>query len=421
MFYDWAKIHLKAGDGGNGVVSFRREKYVPQGGPNGGDGGRGGDIIFKADSDLSTLADFRYKNHYKGGRGEHGQGKGKHGRGADNLVLRLPKGTVIRNAETGELIGELLETDQEITVAKGGRGGRGNARFASAKNRVPTVAEKGEPGEQLWIELELKVLADVGLVGFPNAGKSTLISVISGARPKIADYHFTTLTPNLGVVFSEDKNFVIADVPGLITGAHEGAGLGHRFLRHIERTKVLAFILDASELESVSMFDAYQALKQELELYDPSLLKRPRLIAANKMDVPQSSENLERFREQLEENVALFPISAATRQGIKAFVDYLVETLDKLPPELIEEREEIKITRHEVPKRFEIHSDNGIFIVSGKEVEKHLSMTDLENEDSVHRFQRILKVMGVDDALRKQGAENGDTVQIAKVTFEFQE
>ncbi|NLB87649.1 MAG: GTPase ObgE, partial [Syntrophomonadaceae bacterium] len=311
MFIDHAKINVKAGDGGNGIVAFRREKYVPMGGPAGGDGGKGGDIIFEADEGLRTLMDFRYQKHFKAGRGAHGQGKNMHGAKGEDLIIKVPVGTVIKDDDTDQVIADLVAPGQRVIVAKGGRGGRGNARFASARNKAPTISENGEPGEEKWIRLELKLLADVGLVGFPNAGKSTLISRISAARPKIADYPFTTLVPNLGVVRTKSKDtFVVADIPGLIENAHQGAGLGHNFLRHVERTKVLVFVLDTAETEGRDVLEDYNILRQELELYNESLSKRPFLIAANKMDIPEAKENLDKLKKKFADKV--FAISAVT-------------------------------------------------------------------------------------------------------------
>ena len=312
MFVDQARIYVKGGDGGNGAVAFRREKYVPRGGPSGGDGGRGANVVFQADEGLRTLMDFRYRRHYKGQRGEHGKGKDMHGAAAPDLVIKVPVGTVIKDAETGVVLADLVENGQTFIGAKGGRGGRGNARFATSTNRAPAFAEKGEPGTERWLILELKLLADVGLVGFPNAGKSTLISRVSAARPKIADYPFTTLVPNLGVVeVAPGQSFVMADIPGLISGAHRGAGLGHEFLRHIERTRVLVFILDCSGFEGRDPVEDYETLLEELRLYRSDLLERPRIIAANKVDVSGAMEIVSSLQERIDD-IEVFPISALT-------------------------------------------------------------------------------------------------------------
>ncbi|MEW5899603.1 MAG: GTPase ObgE, partial [Bacillota bacterium] len=311
MFYDTAKIYVKAGDGGNGCVSFRREKYIPEGGPDGGDGGRGGNVVFRADEGLRTLVDFHYQRRYLAGRGQHGKGKNMHGRSGEDLVVRVPAGTVVRDAQSGMVLADLVRDGQEVVVARGGRGGRGNARFAGPKNKTPVFAEKGEPGEERWLELELKLLADVGLVGFPNAGKSTLISRVSRARPKIADYPFTTLVPNLGVVtLGEGVSFVIADIPGLIAGAHQGAGLGHRFLRHTERTRLLVHVIDVAGVEGRDPLEDFYVLNRELFLYNPLLAQKVQLIAANKIDLPGAGENLQRLQKTLGAQYEIFPLSA---------------------------------------------------------------------------------------------------------------
>jgi GTP-binding protein len=419
MFYDKAKIFIKAGDGGNGVVSFRREKYVSEGGPNGGDGGNGGSVFLVGDRGLRTLVDFKYRPHYKAKRGEHGQGSNKHGKNAQDLKIRVPVGTIVRNHETTEIIADITEHDQEILVAKGGRGGRGNARFVSAKNRVPSFAEKGEPGEEVTLELELKLLADVGLIGFPNAGKSTLISVISAAKPKIANYPFTTITPNLGVVsFEEGNSFVVADIPGIIEGAHEGAGLGHEFLRHIERTKVFVHVIDMSPLEGKDVIKDFYTINRELELYNPKLVKKEQIIAANKMDIPGSEKNLELLRKKLGDKYNIYPISAATGSGIKPLLSKMAQMVQEILPDPLYNLEELKIIDEPEP-RFIIEKEEGIFNVKGKEVEKHFAMTDFNNEESLERFQRILKAIGVEEALKEKGIKYGDLVKIKDLEFEF--
>lgn len=420
MFYDKAKVFVKGGDGGNGAVAFRREKYVPLGGPSGGDGGSGGNVIFVADEGLRTLVDFRYQRHYKADRGEHGQGKGMHGSKAGDLIVRVPVGTVLKEAESEEFIGDMVENGQEIIVAAGGRGGRGNARFATAANKAPRVAEKGEPGAERWITLELKLLADVGLVGFPNAGKSTLISRISAAKPKIADYPFTTLVPNLGMVRMPDgDSFVVADIPGLIEGAHAGAGLGHEFLRHIERTRILVHVVDMAGSEGRDPIEDFKTINKELEAYNPILAKRPQVVAANKMDLPGAEENFSRFKTEITEDIDMFPISAVTGQGIDPLMFKVAELFKTVgPPEPVVSEEE-KVTRVVAGERFTVHKDDGVFVIEGKEIERHYAMTDFNNEDAVKRFLRILKLMGVDDELRHQGAQNGDTIRIGNLEFDF--
>lgn len=424
MFYDQAKIYVKGGDGGSGVVAFRREKYVPEGGPSGGDGGRGGQVIFVADEGLRTLVDFRYNRHYKAERGQHGQGKNMHGRSGQDMRVRIPVGTVIKDAETGEILADLVEHGQEVVVAKGGRGGRGNARFMSNTNKAPTIAEKGEPGEERTLLLELKLLADVGLVGFPNVGKSTIISRISAAKPKIADYHFTTLVPNLGVVeLGDGESFVVADIPGLIEGAHTGAGLGHAFLRHTERTRLLLHVLDMAGSEGRDPLEDFQIIQEELQKYSADLAQRPMMIVANKMDLTGAEENLERFQEALGDKYEIFPVSAATGEGLQEMVYAIAKVLPEIPaPQLfVQAEEEHRVTEAVDEKRFELTREGDYFIISGKEIEKHVHMTMFESEDGVYRFQRILKAMGIEDALREEGIQNGDKVLIGEMEFTWEE
>ena len=423
MFYDKAKIYIKGGDGGSGCVAFRREKYVPDGGPWGGDGGRGGDVILVADEGLRTLVDFRYQSHYKAPRGQHGKGKNMHGGSGDDLALRVPVGTVVRDADTGRLVGDITVNGQRLMAARGGRGGRGNARFATMTNKAPTMAEKGEPGEELWLSLELKLLADVGLVGLPNAGKSSLISKISAARPKVADYPFTTITPNLGVVrVEEGTSFVVADIPGLIEGAHAGAGLGHEFLRHVERTRVLLHLVDISGFGGQDPVRDFFTINKELELYNPGLVKKPMLVAANKIDLPDSRRNLEYFKRELGDSYEIYAVSALTGEGLDELVARLGRLLDTLPEsqtEFIDEKTTEAL--HSPEPRFTIGRAGGAFTLGGKEIERHVAMTDLQNEEAVARLQRIMKLMGIDRALRDAGAKNGDVVRIIDFEFEYME
>lgn len=423
MFYDYAKVHMKAGDGGNGIVAWRREKYVPMGGPAGGDGGDGGSIILEADNGLRTLIDFRYQTHYKAERGGHGQGSNMHGKNAEDQVLKVPVGTVVRNAETQQILADLISHGQRVIVAKGGRGGRGNTHFVSSTHRAPTLAENGDAGEDLWITLELKLLADVGLLGFPNVGKSTIISHVSAAKPKIADYHFTTITPNLGMVkVDEGRSFVMADIPGLIEGAADGAGLGHRFLRHTERTKVLVHVLDISGSESRDPLEDFQIVNQELEKYNASLMKRPMVIVANKIDIPSSDENLARLKETLGE-YEIFPVSAATGQGLKPLVYRLAQLVEEAVIEDISfvTEDEVKITtvKKEEVKFVIEKNEEDIFVVSGPEIERHWRRTNFANEDAVSRFLQIVEAMGVVKALREKGCQDGDTVRIKDIEFDF--
>ncbi len=421
MFYDEVKIYVKGGDGGNGIVAFRREKYVPRGGPSGGDGGRGGSVILEADASLTTLVDFRYRSHYRAERGQHGQGKNKHGRSAADLLLRVPAGVVVREAETGQVLADLVRDGQQVVVAAGGRGGRGNARFVSATDRAPTFAEKGAPGEERWLILELKLLADVGLVGLPNAGKSTLLARISAARPKIADYPFTTLTPVLGVVRADEtRSFVVADIPGLIEGAHQGAGLGLKFLRHIERTRVLVHVLDVS-LPAEEILSNWTTVNNELEQYNPELARRSQVIAANKIDIPGGEAGVASLQERLNDSCPIFPIAAATGAGIEPLIYHLATMLASLPPPppLLEptaakvttyDREGITITR-----------EDRVFLVKNREIERRVAMTYLDNEEAVRRLQVYLQEKGLEDALRQAGVFPGASVKIGKYEFEYKE
>ena len=422
MFYDYTKINVKAGDGGNGCSAFRREKFVPFGGPAGGDGGKGGDIILKADPGLRTLIDFRYQTHYKAKRGEHGEGSSMHGRSADDQILRVPVGTIVKDADSGRVVADLIEPGQEVIVAKGGRGGRGNKHFKSGKNTAPTLAENGDLGENKWLILELKLLADVGLVGFPNVGKSTLVSMVSAAKPKIADYHFTTLSPNLGLVkVTDGESFVMADIPGLIEGAAEGAGLGHRFLRHTERTKVLIHVLDIAGSEGRDPFEDFQVINRELEKYSPKLIQRPMIIAANKMDITGAEELLEDFKAKIPE-YEIFPISAVTGDGVKKLVYRAYELLQTVPDDLFTEeidQEEIKITKvvEEIP--FTIKKDGNTFYVMGDEIERLYHKTQFSSDEGMMRFIKIIDGMGVVDELRRKGAKDGDTVVVKDIEFDF--
>ncbi|WP_061214385.1 GTPase ObgE [Syntrophomonas wolfei] len=419
MFVDQARIFVKGGDGGNGIVAFRREKYVPMGGPSGGDGGRGANVILMADEGLKTLMDFKYRRHFKAERGVHGQGKNMHGAWGHDLRVKVPVGTVIKDDESGEVLADLLLHGQEAVVARGGRGGRGNARFSSAINKAPSFSENGEPGEEKWIRLELKLLADVGLVGFPNAGKSTLISRVSAARPKIADYPFTTLVPNLGVVMTRERDtFVLADIPGLIEGAHQGLGLGHEFLRHIERTRVILFILDAAQTEGRDVVEDYRILYRELELHNPDLLKRPQLIVANKMDIPDARGNARRLESELGKTV--YCISAVTGQGVEELMEKTYALLQAAPQD-IPRGEEPVVRRFEEELPFQIDKVEGVFEVSGPRIEKLVVMTNFNSDEGLQRFQRTVIKMGLEEALKEQGIKEGDSVRIKDFEFEFTE
>ncbi|MFC4776477.1 GTPase ObgE [Paenibacillus sp. GCM10023252] len=431
MFVDKAKIFVKGGDGGDGIVSFRREKYVPEGGPAGGDGGKGGDIIFRVDEGLRTLMDFRYQKHFKATRGEKGKVKSMHGANAESMIVRIPPGTIIINDDTQEIIADMTRHGQQVVVARGGRGGRGNCRFATPNNPAPEIAENGEEGEERWIVLELKVMADVGLVGFPSVGKSTLLSVVSGAKPKIGAYHFTTLTPNLGVVdVGDGRSFVMADLPGLIEGAHEGVGLGHEFLRHVERTRVIIHVVDMSASEGRDPFEDWTKINDELKLYNEKLAERPQIIAANKMDMPESAEQLELFKAQVaevdsEQTFIIVPISSLTKQGIQELLYKAMEVLESVPDQpLVEDVKDVAERKvYKMEKRddnsFTVHKEDEVYVVVSAGIERFMKRTNLNTYDAVMRFARIMRKMGVDAALRKIGAKDGDLVRIGDYAFEF--
>ncbi len=426
QFYDRAKIYVKAGDGGNGSAHLRREKYVPYGGPDGGDGGRGGSVYFVIDPGLNTLVDYHYRQHYHAGNGGHGSKQRSHGAKGEDIVLRVPPGTVIRDAENGELLADLVAPDQRVLVARGGRGGLGNVHFATPTNQTPREAQKGEPGEERWLTLELKLIADVGLVGFPNAGKSTLLSVVSAARPKIADYPFTTLTPNLGVVTigepgsGDDFSFVLADIPGLIEGASEGAGLGLEFLRHVERTLLLLHLIDGSSIERTP-WEGFEAINRELVHYSEDLAKRPQIIVFNKMDLPEAQERWPEMKRRAEEaGLPIFPISAATRQGVDELMYFTANRLRELQAEAREAAQRSPVPagpvfRPEPEDAFSISREGGTFVVHGKHVERMVAMTDLENPEGMARLEHHLRRLGVTEALEQAGVQPGDTVRFGKV------
>ena len=434
MFLDEVKIFVRSGDGGNGLVAFRREKYVPKGGPAGGDGGRGANVVFIVDEGLRTFMDYRYQKKFVAPNGEDGMSKGMHGRKSKDLYLKVPPGTVIRDTDTGEVLADLVEHEQEVIVARGGRGGRGNCRFATPSNPAPEIAENGEPGEERNLTLELKLMADVGLVGFPSVGKSTLLSITSKAKPKIADYHFTTLAPNLGVVETKDhRSFVMADLPGLIEGASQGVGLGHQFLRHIERTKVIVHVVDMSATDGRDPYEDYKIINQELGEYNMRLLERPQIVVANKMDIPVAQENLEEFKAKLAadgEEVDIVEISAFTRTNVDNLLYKISDILDSTDPNMLyeldteEESMENRVLYKHKPKdeTFKItRDDTGAYVVSGPGIERAFLMTDFNRDASVRRFAQQMRSMGVDDALRERGCKNGDTVKILKGEFEFVE
>lgn len=422
MFVDQVSVYVKAGDGGNGIIAFRREKYVPRGGPAGGDGGNGGSVVFKVDEGLSTLMDFRYNRHFKAERGENGMSKGKHGKNASQYIVPVPPGTTVYDEDTKETIADLVTHGQEAVIVNGGKGGRGNIRFANPRNPAPNLSENGEPGEDRNIRLELKVIADVGLVGFPSVGKSTLLSVVSAARPKIADYHFTTLSPNLGVVDTEDgRSFVMADLPGLIEGAHEGVGLGHQFLRHIERTRLIVHIIDMARTEGRDPYEDYVTINEELKEYDANLGEKRQIIVANKMDMPDAKEHLEAFKKQIPEDVLIHPISTITKSGLNELLYAVADGLEQIPKEeVVEEEVVIQLKVEEAPFRV-TRDDDGAYVLSGSKVERLFKMTNFESDDAVQRFARQIRLMGVDTALRERGAADGDIVRLLDYEFEFVE
>lgn len=421
-FIDRVKIYVQAGTGGNGTVAFRREAHVPKGGPSGGDGGRGGSVIFVATNSLSTLLDLRYYREYKAQNGEKGHAKKMHGADADDLVIRVPVGTCVYDDDTGNIIADLTKDGQRAVIAKGGRGGRGNARFASSRNPAPKICENGEPGEKFNLRVELKLLADVGLVGFPSVGKSTLLSVVSKARPQIADYHFTTIVPNLGVVqVKGGRSFVMADLPGLIEGASQGKGLGHQFLRHIERCRVIVHIIDMSGSEGRDPYEDYVTINKELGEYEYRLLERPQIIVANKMDGDEAEENLKKFKEKLGDQ-KVFPIIAPIHEGIDAVLYAVADALETAPDffNQEEEQESVLYTYKEEEKPFTIHNKgNGVWEVTGKKVERLVQMASFTTDDGFQRFALQIRNMGIDDALREAGCEDGDTVRLYDFEFEF--
>ena len=421
MFIDSARIFVKAGDGGNGMSSFRREKYVPNGGPNGGDGGRGADIILKADRNINTLVDFRYKRQFKGPAGEGGQSSNKYGRNAESLIIPVPMGTTVRDEESGLLMADLIEDGQTFVVAKGGRGGRGNAHFHTSSNRAPTFAEKGEPGEERWVRLELKVLADVGLLGYPSVGKSSIIRKVSSAKPEVAAYHFTTLTPVLGVVSVDDgKSFVMADIPGLIEGASEGVGLGHNFLRHVERSNILIHVLDVSGIEGRDPIEDFHKINEELKKYSEKLSKKPQLIALNKIDLVKDVATIDRVRSYFEENgYEVFTVNALTGEGLSDLVRRAWYYVENYVPEP-DATDDVVMYEAKPDVDFVItRGDDAAFIITGARIEKLVAMTNLDDEQSLRRFQKIWKYMELDKKLQEKGCKDGDEVVIGDQRFVY--
>lgn len=425
MFVDEVEIKVIAGKGGDGCTAFRREKYVAMGGPYGGNGGHGGDIVFKVDEGLHTLLDLRYQKTLKAPKGENGKGKNQHGKNAEDLIVKVPLGTVITDTDTGLIIGDLKRKNDSVIVAKGGRGGRGNTAFKTQTNTAPDFSENGEEGEEKILKVEVKMLADVGLVGLPSVGKSTIISCVSRSKPKIAAYHFTTLTPNLGVSKSSDgRSFVIADLPGLIEGASQGEGLGDKFLRHIERTKVIAHVVDMSAVEGRNPYEDYVLINKELEEFNPKLLKKPQIIIANKMDLENSKENLDEFKKKLNNNdIKIFEVSAATNTGLTQVLDFLADLLDKIPDQPLFEDEAFESHvlykfKKEEPYIIEKIEDD-LWEIKGKEIEKIFKMTKFSSEEGMLRFAKKLRRMGIDEKLEQLGAKEGDQVRILDFYFDY--
>ena len=424
MFTDYTKIIIKSGDGGNGAATFRREKYVAAGGPDGGDGGKGGDIYFQVDKDKNTLIDFRYNKKFKAENGENGSGSHCNGKYGKDLYIKVPIGTIVKDVETGKVVADLSNPDQTELILKGGRGGRGNSHFATATRQAPRFSEDGEKGEEKEIILELKLLADVGLLGFPNVGKSTFLSVVTEARPKIANYHFTTLEPNLGVVKTKNGDgFVIADIPGIIEGASEGVGLGIQFLRHVERTRLLLHFLDVSGQEGRNPVEDFNTINEELKKYSEKLSKRKQIIVANKIDAIQDEELLKEVEELAKkEKLKLFKISAATKQGIEELIDYVTEELKNLPKEdLIEIEDKVIYTLEDKKDEWSIKEEDGIFIVSGRAVQRLMGRVNIEDNESMYYLQKCLKNMGIDEKLKEMGVCEGDTVILDDWELEWYE
>ena len=421
MFVDEVTMIIEAGTGGNGCMAYRREKFIPMGGPYGGNGGRGSDIIFKADEGLKTLIDLRYQKKIKGTNGSNGEGKNKNGANSEDVIVKVPIGTTVRDVDTGVIIADLTKNNEEAIIAYGGRGGKGNVSLSSRANPCPSYAEKGEPGEIRNVKVELRMIADVGLVGMPSVGKSTILSMVSNANPKIASYHFTTLSPNLGVVKTIDNAFVMADLPGLIEGASEGVGLGHKFLKHIERTKIIAHVIDMAGEEGRDPYEDYVAIRKELETFSPKLLTKPEIIIANKMDGENAKDNLEKFKKKIN-NKAIYEVTALINDGLDSVIDKLSDMTKTIEREELFEESVIEshvLYKFKEEKPFTIVKDNDVFVIKGDAVEKIFRMTNFNTEEAYERFSHKLRRLGVDDELEKIGIKEGDTVRILDFEFEW--
>ena len=424
MFVDYTKIIIKSGDGGNGAKTFRREKYVAAGGPDGGDGGKGGDIFFEVDPDANTLIDFRYNKKYKAEDGKNGSGGNCYGKSGDDLYIGVPKGTVVKDALTGKVIADLSKDGQKELVLKGGKGGKGNSHFATSTRQVPNFAQEGEKGQEKEIILELKLLADVGLLGFPNVGKSTFLSTVTDARPKIANYHFTTINPNLGVVKTKNGDgFVIADIPGIIEGASEGVGLGIQFLRHVERTRLLLHFIDVSGQEGRDPIEDYKTINEELAKYSEKLVKRKQILVATKIDSMQDDTNLKKLEELAKkEKLELFKISSVTGEGVEQLIDHVTEVLKTLPKEeLVEIEDRVVYTLQDKDQEWEAYKEDGVFYVKGRAVDRLMGRINIEDNESMYYFQKCLKNMGIEDKLKELGVCEGDTVKISDWELEWYE
>ena len=424
MFTDYAKITIKSGNGGDGAVTFRREKYVAAGGPDGGDGGRGGNIYFRVNPNSNTLIDFRFTKKFKAQNGENGSGSNKYGKAGEDLYIDVPIGTIIKDSQTGKVVADLSQEGQIELILKGGKGGKGNSHFATSTRQVPRFAQAGEEGEEKEVILELKLLADVGLLGFPNVGKSTFLASVTEAKPKIANYHFTTIEPNLGVVKTKSgESFVIADIPGIIEGASEGVGLGIQFLRHVERTRLLLHVIDVSGIEGRNPVEDFYTINEELKKYSEKLSKRKQIIVANKIDIMQNEEGLKELEALAKkENIEIFKISGATGEGVTALLNRVVEVLKTLPKEeLVESEERVIYTLEDDKEDFSIRKEGNMFVIEGKAINRLMGRINIDDNESMYYFQKNLKSMGIEDELKKQGIQEGDLVKVLNWTFEWYE